>query len=151
VKQALRGCKVLPLGAMRYIAVAAPAYAREHCPQGLTAHNFRALRFVAFNRKDDLQAEFVGRAFRLKQVALDQLFVPSSEGQVRAVLAGWGVSVVPELLVRGLLEQGQLVDVLPAASVPVQLYWHCWNLESAVLDQLTAALTEAARGALGAA
>ena len=151
VKQALRGCKVLPLGAMRYIAVAAPAYAREHCPQGLTAHNFRALRFVAFNRKDDLQAEFVGRAFRLKQVALDQLFVPSSEGQVRAVLAGWGVSVVPELLVRGLLEQGQLVDVLPDASVPVQLYWHCWNLESAVLDQLTAALTEAARGALGAA
>jgi LysR family transcriptional regulator (chromosome initiation inhibitor) len=150
VKQALRGCKVLPLGAMRYIAVAAPAYAREHCAQGLTAHNFRALRFVAFNRKDDLQAEFVGRAFRLKQVALDQLFVPSSEGQVRAVLAGWGVSVVPELLVRGLLEQGRLVDVLPHASVPVQLYWHCWNLESAVLDQLTAALTEAARGALGA-
>src|SRR5690606_23718643 len=29
VKQALRGCKVVPLGAMAYMAVAQPAYARE--------------------------------------------------------------------------------------------------------------------------
>ncbi|HZN46928.1 MAG TPA: ArgP/LysG family DNA-binding transcriptional regulator, partial [Ramlibacter sp.] len=35
--------------------------------------------------------------------------------------------------------------------VPVQLYWHCWNLESAVLDQLTVALTQAARAALSSA
>jgi LysR family transcriptional regulator, chromosome initiation inhibitor len=69
---------------------------------------------------------------------------------VRAVLAGWGVSVVPELLVRGLLAQGDLVDVAPGKRVPVQLYWHCWNLESAVLDRLTRALTQAARGVLAA-
>jgi LysR family transcriptional regulator (chromosome initiation inhibitor) len=79
---------------------------------------------------------------------LNQLFVPSSEGQVRAVLAGWGVSVVAELLVRGLLERGELVDVAPGYTLPIQLYWHCWNLESVVLDQLTAALTQAAAGAL---
>jgi LysR family transcriptional regulator, chromosome initiation inhibitor len=69
---------------------------------------------------------------------------------VRAVLAGWGVSVVPRLLVRGLVEQGALVDVAPGKRVPVQLYWHCWNLESALLDQLSAALTTAAREALSA-
>jgi LysR family transcriptional regulator, chromosome initiation inhibitor len=63
-------------------------------------------------------------------------------------LAGWGASVVPELLVRGLIAQGELVNIAPAASVPVQLYWHCWNLESAVLDQLTRALTQAAADAL---
>jgi LysR family transcriptional regulator (chromosome initiation inhibitor) len=148
VKQALRGCKVLPLGAMHYVAVAQAAYAGEHLPQGLTQHNFRDTPFIAFNRKDDLQAEFVARAFRLKSVSLNQLFVPSSEGQVRAVLAGWGVSVVPELLARGLLAQGALIDVAPGRHVPVQLYWHCWNLESAVLDQLTTALREAARQAL---
>jgi LysR family transcriptional regulator (chromosome initiation inhibitor) len=151
VKQALRGCKVLPLGAMRYIAVAQKDYARTHFPKGLTQHNFRDTPFVAFNRKDDLQAEFVGKAFGLKRVSLKQLFVPSSEGQVRAVLAGWGVSVVPELLARGLVAQGELVNVAPQATVPVQLYWHCWNLESAVLDQLTGALAAAAREALSPA
>jgi LysR family transcriptional regulator (chromosome initiation inhibitor) len=150
MKQALRGCKVLPLGAMHYVAVAQAAYAQQRLPQGLTQHNFRDISFIAFNRKDDLHAEFVAQAFRLKSVALHQLFVPSSEGQVRAVLAGWGVSVVPELLVRGLLQQGALVDVAPATRVPVQLYWHCWNLDSAVLDQLTAALSAAAQQALSA-
>lgn len=148
VKQPLRGCKVVPLGAMPYVAVAQPAYAAAHLPKGLDAHNFRAVPFIAFNRKDDLQSEFVARSFRLKRVALNQLFVPSSEGQVRAALAGWGVSVVPLLLVRGLLEQGRLVNVAPASSLPVQLYWHCWNLASEVLGQLTAALTEAGEQAL---
>jgi len=148
LRQALRGCKVVPLGAMRYVAVASPDYVGAHCPRGLTPHNFRTLPFVAFNRKDDMQTEFVGRAFGLKRVALQQLFVPSSEGQVRAVLAGWGLSVVPELLARGLLEQGLLVDVAPGQSLPVQLYWHCWNLQSEVLDSLTRALTEAAAGHL---
>jgi LysR family transcriptional regulator (chromosome initiation inhibitor) len=151
VKQALRGCKVVPLGAMRYVAVAASALVKDRLPQGLTRHTFRDLPFVAFNRKDDMQAEFVGKAFGLKRVSLHQLFVPSSEGQVRAVLAGWGASVVPELLVRGLLASGQLVNLAPGTSVAVQLYWHCWNLDSGVLDQLTAALTRAAGEALDAA
>lgn len=144
LKQALRSCKMVPLGAMRYVAVAEPAYAAKHCPNGLTAHNFRAFPFIAFNRKDGLQAEFIARNFNLKRVALSQLYVPSSEDQVRAVLAGWGVSVLPELGVRQHLAAGRLVNIAPAHSLPVDLYWHCWNLDSVVLDALTNALTSAA-------
>ena len=148
LKQALRGCKVVPLGAMRYVAVAQAAYARQHLPQGLTAHNFRSVPFVAFNRKDDMQREFVSQAFGLKRVSLRQLFVPSSEGQVRAVLAGWGVSVVPELLARSLIDSGALVQLAPSQALHIQLFWHCWNLQSEVLDTLSAALTQAAMAAL---
>ncbi len=148
LKQALRGCKLVPLGAMDYVAVARPDYAEQHCPQGLTPHNFRGMPYVAFNRKDDMQAEFVGQAFGLKRVTLNQLFVPSSEGQVRAVLAGWGISVVPHLLVRGLLAQGELVNVAVEHALPIALHWHCWNLESDVLNALTDALTAAAHAQL---
>ncbi len=145
LRQALRGCKVVSLGAMEYVAVAAPAFARDRLAKStLTAHNFRDIPFVAFNRKDDMQSEFVGKAFGLKRVTLNQLFVPSSEGQVRAVMAGWGASVVPRLLAQGLIDQGLLVNVLPTCTLPIQLYWHCWNLESVVLDALTAALRQAA-------
>jgi LysR family transcriptional regulator (chromosome initiation inhibitor) len=144
LKEALRGCKVQPLGAMPYVAVASAAYAQAHCPQGLTAHNFRQIPFVAFNRKDDLQSDFVSRAFGLKRVTLNQRFVPSSEGQVRAVQAGWGASVVPEMQVRGLLAKGDLVNLAPKVALPVNLYWHCWNLHSAVIDRLTEALVNAA-------
>jgi len=148
LKLALRGCKVLPLGAMHYVAIASADYAAAHCPQGITPHNFRQIPFIAFNRKDDLQAEFVGRVCGLRRVSLSQRFVPSSEGQVRAALAGWGATVVPELQVRGLLASGALVNLAPAVTLPVELYWHCWNLDSDVIDRLTAALAGAAQQAL---
>lgn len=148
LRQALRGCKVAGLGAMEYIAIATPRYRDAHCPRGLTPANFRELPFVAFNRKDDMQSEFVAKALGLRRVVLRQLFVPSSEGQVRAVLADWGLAVVPLLLVRGLLEQGLLVNVLPGHSLPIQLYWHCWNLQSEVLDSLTRALLQNAERTL---
>ena len=148
LKQALRGCKVLPLGVMHYVAVASAAYASANCPQGLTPHNFRQIPFIAFNRKDDLQTEFVGRACGLRRVSLSQRFVPSSEGQVSAVLAGWGASVLPELQVHGLLASGELINLAPNTTLPVNLYWHCWNLDSPVIDRLTAALSAAARRVL---
>ena len=144
LKQALRGCKMVRLGVMNYVAVAGPAYAQSRLPKGLNASNFRDLTYIAFNRKDDMQREFVAKAVGLKRISLGQLFVPSSEGQVRAALAGWGVSVVPELLVRGLIETGKLVNVAPHHVLPAQLFWHCWNLESDVLDSITAALRGAA-------
>jgi LysR family transcriptional regulator (chromosome initiation inhibitor) len=144
LKQALRGCKVVSLGAMIYVAVASKAAIERFCPGGLSPHTFRKIPFIAFNRKDDLQAEFISRAFHLKHVHLNQCFVPSSEGQVRAALAGWGASVVPELLVRPLLASGQLINLAPSASLHVNLYWHCWNLDSAVLNALTTALVTSA-------
>lgn len=148
LKQALRGCKMVPLGAMPYVAVASAAFAQQYLPQGLTPHNFREVSFLSFNRKDDMASEFVARAFGLKRVALHHLFVPSAEGQMRAVAAGWAVGVVPELLARGALADGSMVDLAPGRALSIELYWHCWNLESELLDALTAALTGAAAQAL---
>ena len=154
LRQALRGCKIAPLGAMEYVAVASPTFMATRMTGShgrLTAHNFRSVPFVAFNRKDDMQTEFVSKAFGLKRVTLNQLFVPSSEGQVRSVLAGWGVSVVPRLLAAGLIADGQLMDISPDFALPIQLYWHCWNLESDVLEALSTALKDAAGVMLSAA
>lgn len=141
---ALRGCRMQPLGSMDYVAVAQAEFARSRCPKGLNAHNFHQLPFVTFNRKDHLQHGFVEQAFGLPRVGLKQLFVPSCEGQVRAVQAGWGVSVLPELKVRELLASGELVNLAPRHRLGVTLYWHCWNLSSDVLEALTQALTAAA-------
>ena len=149
--QALRGCKMEALGTMDYVVVAQAAYAAAHCPKGLNAHNFHKLPFIAFNRKDHLQHGFVEQAFELPRVMLKQLFVPSSEGQVRAVRAGWGVSVLPELSVREFIASGELVNLAPRHRLSVALYWHCWNLSSDVLDALSSALRSAAAQNLGKA
>jgi LysR family transcriptional regulator (chromosome initiation inhibitor) len=146
--QALRGCRMEALGLMDYVAVAQTAYAQTHLPSGLRSNGFSRVPFIAFNRKDDLQREFVAQAFGLRRVTLKQLFVPSTEGQVRAVLAGWGVSVLPRLLVQPLLDNGTLTNVVPQHRLPVALYWHCWNLQSDVLDGLSQALRVSAAAAL---
>lgn len=148
LKAALRGCRVLPLGAMHYVAVASPSFAARYLPQGLTSHSFRDVPFVSFNRKDDMQTEFIMRTFGLKRAAVSRVFVPSSEGQVRAVAAGWGVGVVPELLARSWIADGRLLDLAPGHFVAVQLYWHSWNLQSEVLDALADALTAGAAQSL---
>jgi LysR family transcriptional regulator, chromosome initiation inhibitor len=145
---ALRGCRLEPLGRMPYIAVSSPAFATAQLQPQLTRHNFHKVPFIAFNRKDDLQRDFVSQAFGLPQVTLRQLYVPSSEGQVRCALAGWGVAVVPRLLVQPHLDSGALVDVAPSHCVAVPLYWHCWNLASDVLDSLSGTLRHAAGRAL---
>ena len=145
LKAALRGCRVTPLGFMNYIAVATPEIAREKLANNpLGKHNFRAVPFIAFNRKDDMQGEFVSKAFGLKGALLDKVFVPSSEGQVRALRAGWGAAVLPQLLVQGDIDAGSLVNLCPGFTLPIALYWHCWNLQSDVLDALSKALLASA-------
>ena len=145
LKAALRGCRVTPLGFMNYIAVATPEIAREKLAGNpLGKHNFRAVPFIAFNRKDDMQGLFVSKAFGLKGALLDKVFVPSSEGQVRALRAGWGAAVLPQLLVQADIDAGTLVNVCPGYTLHMALYWHCWNLQSEVLDALSRALHDAA-------
>jgi LysR family transcriptional regulator, chromosome initiation inhibitor len=138
LKEPLRGCRVTPLGTMNYVCVGSVATYEQH--KALSPANFRQMSFMTFNRKDDMQSDFVAHALGLKQVRLRQVSVPSSEGQVRAVLANWGVSVLPELLVKPHLATGDLVDMANGIRLGVQLYWHCWNLESARLAAITEAL-----------
>jgi len=157
VKEALRGCQVLPLGVMRYIAVASPGFIREALPQGLNRANFAQVPFLSFNRKDDMQLQWAARAFGVRQPRLQERFVPSSEAYVRAALMGWGIGIVPELQVRGLLENGALVTVLPDVGLDLRLFWHQWRLgpdgaapseRVALLDRIGAALVAGAKAAL---
>jgi LysR family transcriptional regulator, chromosome initiation inhibitor len=145
------GCKAVPIGAVEYLAVAQPAYAREHLPDGLGPYNFSAARFVACDRKDGLAPQFVHRAFGVAHARLDECYVPTPEGRLRAVLAGWGLGILPEGLVREPLEHGRLLNVAPRHSMRVMLYWQCWNGESSVLDALGAALAGALPAARGKA
>jgi LysR family transcriptional regulator (chromosome initiation inhibitor) len=162
VARALRGCSVTPLGAMGYIAVASPAFVRRHlagdAPGGLHRGNFARTPFLVFNRKDDMQAQWVERAFGVRGPRLEERFVPSSEAYVQAAQLGWGIGVVPELQVRDRLQRGDLLRVRPEVSLEVKLHWHQWKLgggsaepgRAARLDEVGAALATGAERALRA-
>ena len=124
---------------------------------GLHRGNFAHVPFLVFNRKDDMQSQWVARAFGVREPRLNERFVPSSEAYVRAAALGWGVGVVPELQARVRLDAGELVRLHPEISIPVTLHWHQWKLgddsgaprRAARLDEVGAALAHGARLALG--
>lgn len=162
VQQALRGCVTQPLGTMRYVAVASPAFIASALPQGVRGSGLSQVPFLVFNRKDDTQQQWVQQALGLRSARLNARFVPSSEAYVNAVRMGWGIGVAPELQVRPLLESGELVVLRPDVQVDVALYWHQWKLGAetaagstkdagappALLDQIGQALALGAREAL---
>ncbi|MFG6467363.1 LysR family transcriptional regulator ArgP [Roseateles sp. BYS87W] len=150
VAEALQGCRVTPLGVMRYVAVASPGFLAQHLPQGLHAGNFADTPFLVFNRKDDTQAQWVSQAFGVRAPRLRERFVPSSEAYVRAAAMGWGVGVAPEVQVRPWVASGDLQVLRPDVGVDVALFWHQWQLmgRDALLDRIGQALAEGARQAL---
>jgi LysR family transcriptional regulator (chromosome initiation inhibitor) len=109
--------------------------------------------FLVFNRKDDMQRQWVARAFGVRGPRLRERFVPSSEAYVRAALMGWGVGVAPEIQVRPLVAAGSLVPLRPEITLAVKLFWHQWKLAPdgaqasprvAMLDRIGQALVQGA-------
>ncbi len=157
MQEALRGCRVIPLGVAHYTAMASPAFVERWLPQGLTRANFAQTPFVVFNRKDDMARRWVQRAFGVREPRLRERYVPASEGLLKAVEMGWGVGVAPVLQARQALQEGRLMALHPDVTVPVALYWHQWQIDApseapsprlALLDQVGMALAAGARQAL---
>ena len=71
----LPGCRVQPLGVMRYIPVASKSYIKRYLTDGFTGHAVAAAPSLAWNRDDALQDELVRKAFR-RHIARPQHFVP---------------------------------------------------------------------------
>lgn len=136
------GCDSMPLGMMRYRAVATPELRDAHTrDDGVDWANMPALRFGPNDALQDSDLE--GRlddAVR-RHRAISQ--IPSSEGFLEATRVGLGWSLAPELQADRLIASGELV-LLDATVVQVPLYWQRWRLESDLLERLTVSVAAAA-------
>jgi LysR family transcriptional regulator, chromosome initiation inhibitor len=144
---AVQGCRVVRLGAMRYRPVASPAFVQRFFPRGADASSLAAAPVLVFNRKDALQVRFV-RRFTRRALGAPTHWLPSSQGFVDATLTGMGWGMNPEALVREHLEAGTLVDLAPREPIDVVLYWQHWRLEISALKWLTDSVLRVVRGAL---
>ena len=143
----VQGCRVRPLGRMRYLAVASPAFMRRFFPEGLSDAALARAPCNVFNQKDQLQARFLRRLSR-RRLAPPQHRVPGTHGFIHAAVQGLGWGMNPDVLVAPLLDSGELVELAPGQSLDVALYWQHWSLEAQVLRALTTAVVSAAEGAL---
>jgi LysR family transcriptional regulator (chromosome initiation inhibitor) len=139
----VQGCKVLPLGTLRYRALASPAFMQRYFAKGVTAAALATAPMLVFNRKDALQARFVGRITRRK-LTPPVHWLPEAHAFVMATRAGLGWGMTPDPMVQHDLEAGTLVELIPGKPVDVPLYWQSWRLNVQALHHMTEAVQRAA-------
>jgi LysR family transcriptional regulator, chromosome initiation inhibitor len=141
------GCNSQPLGSMRYLAAASPAFVARNFGDGVGAGSLARAPSLVFNHKDEMQVQWARRLCH-RHVELPRHTVPSSQAFVTATVAGMGWGLHPQALIAPHLADGTLVELVPQTPLDVPLYWQQARATSALLDGLTLQLMAAAREAL---
>ncbi|EKZ96303.1 chromosome replication initiation inhibitor protein, partial [Cupriavidus sp. HMR-1] len=141
------GCNSRPLGAMRYLAAASPAFMQRYFADGVGAGTLAEAPSLVFNTKDELQVRWARRLCH-RHVELPRHTLPSSQAFVTAALAGMGWGLHPQALVAPYLADGTLVELVPGAPLDVPLHWQYARAASGLLDGLSREVLAAARAAL---
>jgi LysR family transcriptional regulator (chromosome initiation inhibitor) len=123
------GTTSTPLGIMRYLCVASPAFAARWFPDGMTATAVQQAPVLEFDRKDMLQERFIAQRTGHTGYYPHHAFA-SSDGFVRFVEAGFGYGMLPILQCEPALKSGTLVDLTPGDYLDVPLIWHMWDIQT---------------------
>jgi LysR family transcriptional regulator (chromosome initiation inhibitor) len=145
------GCRRARLGALRYAAVASPAFLEQHLPDGITAGALARAPMLRFDRRDHLQARWAEATFGgpwQGDPAQPVHWVPTTQGFVDMARAGAGWATNPLALVAPDLDRRALVELVPGARLDVPLYWQSARLGATLLAALTREVRAAARAAL---
>lgn len=142
VERPVAGARSLFLGAMRYRALASPAFINRYLGSDAKPEALLRAPAIVFGPDDQLQHRY------LASLGLTGAFVhhlcPSSEGFVRLLQSDMGWGLVPELQVREALRCATLVDVSKGPAIDVPLYWHHWRNGGELLAELTRHLSRSA-------
>ena len=139
----VQGCDSRPLGALRYVATASPAFVERWFVGGIDEASLRRAPTITFNAKDALQAQWV-HGILGRQIAMPTHWMPSTQAFVDATLAGIGWGMNPERLVARHLADGRLVMLVPDRPLDVALFWHWSRIVGPALRDVTEAVVRAA-------
>jgi LysR family transcriptional regulator (chromosome initiation inhibitor) len=141
------GCSSRRLGVMRYLPVCSPDFAGRWFDAGVTAETLGAAPVLSYDRKDDLQDRYLRKISR-KPLHPPRHYVPAASEFGEAIRLGMGWGLLPEIEIAADLDHRRLVALAPSSHVDVPLHWQQWRHGSAALDEVAAAIQNAARALL---
>jgi LysR family transcriptional regulator (chromosome initiation inhibitor) len=140
------GCVVRPLGVMRYEPFATPEFVARWFGEGQDPQAYAHAPVVDFDRRDDLQTEFL-RSRGADESRPPRHYVPASADFATAIALGLGWGLLPPQQSGPLLAANRITR-LDGAAIGVPLYWQQWNLRSSLLSAIADEVARAAREAL---
>ncbi|CAN7292748.1 LysR family transcriptional regulator ArgP [Bosea sp. LjRoot237] len=144
LEKPIQGCRVIPLGSLRYLATASPDFMARYFAEGVTLPALAQAPSLVFNQKDRLQSQWMELALG-ESPGHPVHWVPSTQGFVEASLLGIGWCANPELLVREPLAAGRLRELMPGTPLDIPLFWQVNRIAADRLADLTRAVVETAR------
>ena len=142
----IAGCNLWPLGSVRYVAAASPAFVERHfAAEGITAAAMAQAPMMTFDRKDRLQEQWLQQQGLLGRRQAPRHFVPSNDGFIRACEVGMGWGMHPAALIARQCRAGTLVELLPGTGMDMALHWVHTRAAQAGLERLTQCVMAAAR------
>lgn len=141
----IAGCNTWPLGSVRYVAAASPAFVARHLADGVTAQAMAQAPMMTFGRQDRLQEQWLQQQGLTTRRHPPRHFLPSNDGFVRSCEVGMGWGMHPDALIERQLRTGALVKLLPGTGMDMPLYWVHARSVQAGLERLTQCVMAAAR------
>lgn len=141
----LQGCRVEYLGDMVYNLYCTKDYESKWFKDKRAIESFSNAPILIFNRKDTMHSEFLEDVYGESPRSFNGFYLPDSEQFAPTIATGRVCGMMPEQQAADRIATGELVPLLPEHSFIVRLHWHCWNIESRLLNGFTRELVAGAR------
>ncbi|MCS0045673.1 MULTISPECIES: LysR family transcriptional regulator ArgP [Vibrio diabolicus subgroup] len=138
--QPIPGCRADYLGRVDYVCVASPEFYQRYFAQGVNNQTLAKAPAVSYDQYDDLHRTFLTEHFNVSPDSVIHHNISSSEAFLKVALAGVAYCLIPRLQITDELERGALVDVTPGFLMSHRIYWHHWQLETGVLQEISHAI-----------
>lgn len=143
--QAIPNCRADYLGRIDYVCVANPEFYQRYFSEGVNNQTLAKAPAVSYDQYDDLHKKFLTEHFNVRPDSVIHHNISSSEAFLKMALAGVAYCLIPRLQITDELEQGSLIDITPGFLMSYRIYWHHWQLETGVLQEISQAIVNYAQ------
>ncbi len=138
--QPIPGCRADYLGRIDYVCVASPEFYQRYFSKGVNNQTLAKAPAVSYDQYDDLHKTFLTEHFNVNPDSVIHHNISSSEAFLKVALAGVAYCLIPRLQITDELDRGVLVGVTPGFLMSHRIYWHHWQLETGVLQEISHAI-----------
>ena len=136
---------ITPLGTLRYVCVATPAFAGHWFGDGFSSEAVQLAPAVV--GQYSLLARFLAEQLKL-HAPFPHHSLPAEAARRACIQTGLAYGLMPQRLAAPLLATDRLLDLAPGRTLDVPLSWHAWTLDTPFTKLLSEQVVRSARAYL---